>query len=108
MLQTTRRAALGCVLAAACARTQTPGEWPAFLQWARDLPPDSFPTGGPALLKAYEARLIEKGMAPADAAAAIVRLRQHAQTDPSYQALFYDKVYGRKESLYSQEPNAFL
>jgi 2-polyprenyl-3-methyl-5-hydroxy-6-metoxy-1,4-benzoquinol methylase len=108
MFQTTRRAALGLALAAAAARTQTPGEWPAFWQWAQALPPDSFPTGGPALFKAYEARLIEKGMPPADAAAAIVRLRQHVQTDPSYQALFYDKVYGRKESLYSQQPNAFL
>jgi SAM-dependent methyltransferase len=79
--------------------------WRAFLAWLSAQPPDSKPAN---LIRPYRAELIRKGMSPNEAEREMERLGHLAFTRPDGAKVLWNKVYGGRDPIFVQTPNALL
>jgi SAM-dependent methyltransferase len=95
-----------CLFAAIlCAQSDPEAQWKAFLAWLAAQPPDSKPAN---LIRPYRAELIRKGMSPAEAEREMERLGNLAFTRPDGAKVLWNKVYGGRDPIFIQTPNALL
>jgi SAM-dependent methyltransferase len=80
-------------------------QWKAFLAWLSTRPPDSHPAN---LIRPYRDELIRKGMPPAEAEREVGRLGHLAFTRPDGAKVLWNKVYGGRDPIFIQTPNALL
>ena len=85
-------------------------QWKAFLAWAFELDPASFPDADDlaAVFRLYRATLSRRGYSSAAADDVITRIRERAQQSQSFQTLYYDKIYAKEHPGFSAAPNAFM
>ena len=95
-----------CITAALlCAQPDPEAQWKAFLAWLSARPPDSKPAN---LIRPYRAELILNGMPPAEAERELERLGHLAFTRPDGAKILWNKVYGGRDPIFVQTPNALL
>jgi SAM-dependent methyltransferase len=95
-----------CLFAAIlCAQSDPEAQWKAFLAWLAAQPPDSKPAN---LIRPYRAELIRKGMSPAEAEREMERLGNLAFTRRDGAKVLWNKVYGGRDPIFIQTPNALL
>ncbi|MGO4880598.1 MAG: class I SAM-dependent methyltransferase [Bryobacteraceae bacterium] len=92
---------------AALLGAQPDGEarWKAFLAWLSARPPDSKPAN---LIRPYRDELIRQGMPPAEAEREADRLGHMAFTRPDGAKVLWNKVYGGRDPIFVETPNALL
>ena len=92
---------------AALLGAQPDGEarWKAFLAWLSARPPDSKPAN---LIRPYRDELIRQGMPPAEAERETDRLGHMAFTRPDGAKVLWNKVYGGRDPIFVETPNALL
>ncbi|HXM39853.1 MAG TPA: methyltransferase domain-containing protein [Bryobacteraceae bacterium] len=96
---------LGLTAALLCAQPDPEARWQAFLAWLSARPPDSKPAN---LLRPYRAELIRMGMSPVEAERELDRLGHLAFTRPNGAKVLWNKVYGGRDPIFVQTPNALL
>jgi SAM-dependent methyltransferase len=101
----TRRLWLCLIAAVLGAQPDRDAQWSAFLAWLRARPPDSKPAN---LIHPYRAELIRKGMSPAEADHEMDRLGHLAFTRPDGAKVLWNKVYGGRDPIFVETPNALL
>jgi len=95
-----------CLVAALLsAQPDREAQWKAFLAWLSARPPDSHPAN---LIRPYREELIRKGMSPVEAQRELDRLGNLAFTRPDGAKVLWNKVYGGRDPIFVQTPNALL
>jgi SAM-dependent methyltransferase len=105
MRQAPRRLWLCLAAVLLCAQSDPEAQWKAFLAWLSARPPDSKPAN---LIRPYRAELIRQGMSPAEAERETDRLGHLAFTRPDGAKVLWNKVYGGRDPIFVQTPNALL
>jgi len=88
-----------------CAQPEPEAQWKAFLAWLSAQPPNSKPAD---LLRPYRAELIRQGATPAEADREMERLGHLAFTRPDGAKILWNKVYGGRDPIFIQTPNALV
>ena len=88
-----------------CAQTDSEAQWKTFLAWLSAQPPNSKPA---ELLRPYRAELIRKGMSATEAERETDRLGHLAFTRPDGAKVLWNKVYGGRNPIFVETPNALL
>jgi SAM-dependent methyltransferase len=101
----TRRLWLWTIAVLAAAQPDAEARWKAFLEWLRAQPPNSKPSD---LIQPYRAELLHQGMTASEANRELERLGHMAFTRPEGARVLWNKIYGGRDPIFVQTPNALL